>query len=90
MPYDLFAPSLAYINFVNEINLKRPTFIIHDSIEDVDINQIFDIFHAANNIEGQYIVSVLSDKISDSRFDAFKNNSVILELSESDKFFKLK
>lgn len=87
---ELSAFDLAYINFVNEINLKRPTFIIHDSIEDVDINQIFDIFHAANNIEGQYIVSVLSDKISDSRFDAFKNNSVILELSESDKFFKLK
>ncbi|MFL9599498.1 DUF2326 domain-containing protein [Aeromonas dhakensis] len=87
---ELTAFDLAYINFVNEINLKRPTFIIHDSIEDVDINQIFDIFHAANNIEGQYIVSVLSDKISDSRFDAFKNSSVILELSESDKFFKLK
>lgn len=87
---ELSAFDLAYINFVNEVNLKRPTFIIHDSIEDVDINQIFDIFHAANNIEGQYIVSVLSDKISDSRFDAFKNNSVILELSESDKFFKLK
>lgn len=87
---ELSAFDLAYINFVNEINLKRPTFIIHDSIEDVDINQIFDIFHAANNIEGQYIVSVLNDKISDSRFDAFKNNSVILELSESDKFFKLK
>lgn len=87
---ELSAFDLAYINFVNEINLKRPTFIIHDSIEDVDINQIFDIFHAANNIEGQYIVSVLSDKISDSRFDVFKNNSVILELSESDKFFKLK
>ncbi|MBL0551694.1 DUF2326 domain-containing protein [Aeromonas caviae] len=87
---ELSAFDLAYINFVNEINLKRPTFIIHDSIEDVDINQIFDIFHAANNIEGQYIVSVLSDKISDSRFDAFKNSSVILELSESDKFFKLK
>ncbi|MFM4804891.1 hypothetical protein [Aeromonas bivalvium] len=87
---ELSAFDLAYINFVNEINLKRPTFIIHDSIEDVDINQIFDIFHAANNIEGQYIVSVLSDKISGSRFDAFKNSSVILELSESDKFFKLK
>ncbi|WP_193558485.1 DUF2326 domain-containing protein [Aeromonas media] len=87
---ELSAFDLAYINFVNEVNLKRPTFIIHDSIEDVDINQIFDIFHAANNIEGQYIVSVLSDKISDSRFDIFKRNSVILELSESDKFFKLK
>jgi len=86
---ELSAFDLAYIEFVNEASLKRPTFIVHDSIEDVDINQIFDIFQAANRIEGQYIVSVLSDKISDVRFDAFKKDSVVLELSESDKFFKL-
>ena len=86
---ELSAFDLAYINFVNESNLKRPTFIIHDSIEDVDVNQVFDIFQAANNLTGQYIVAVLSDKISDARFNAFKKNSVILELSETDKFFKI-
>jgi len=86
---ELSAFDLAYINFVNEIKLKRPTFVIHDSIEDVDINQIFDIFQAANSIDGQYIVSVLSDKISASRFEGFKKGSVILELSETDKFFKI-
>ncbi|MEE4343514.1 DUF2326 domain-containing protein [Pseudomonas alliivorans] len=86
---ELSAFDLAYIEFVNETKLRRPTFVIHDSIEDVDINQIFDIFQAANNVDGQYIVSVLSDKISDSRFDGFKKSSVILELSETDKFFKI-
>lgn len=86
---ELSAFDLAYIDFVNETKLKRPTFVIHDSIEDVDINQIFDIFQVANSVDGQYIVSVLSDKISASRFEVFKKSSVILELSETDKFFKI-
>lgn len=80
---------LAYIKFVREVGLRRPTFVIHDSIEDVDVNQVYDIFTAANGISGQYIVAVLSDKISDSRFEGLKDGSVILELSEADKFFKI-
>ena len=86
---ELSAFDMAYIHFVNKTKLKRPTFIIHDSIEDVDINQVFDIFQNANKIEGQYIVSVLSDKISDNKFDIFKRDSIVLELSETDKFFKI-
>lgn len=86
---ELSAFDLAYIMFVNEVRIKRPTFVVHDSIEDVDVNQVFDIFQAANKLNGQYIVAVLSDKISDERFSVFKRDSVILELSESDKFFKI-
>ena len=85
---ELSAFDLAYIKFINETKLKRPTFVVHDSIEDVDINQVFDIFQSANRIEGQYIVAVLSDKISDDKFKVFRKKSVILELSESDKFFR--
>ena len=85
---ELSAFDLAYISFVNESKLKRPTFVVHDSIEDVDVNQVFDIFQRANKINGQYIVALLSDKISDERFKEFLNSSVVLELSESDKFFK--
>lgn len=86
---ELSAFDLAYIQFVNATKIKRPTFVIHDSIEDVDVNQVFDIFQAANKLHGQYIVAVLSDKISDDRFSVFKKKSVILELSESNKFFKI-
>ena len=86
---ELSAFDLAYIKFVNKAKIKRPTFVVHDSIEDVDVNQVFDIFQAANKLDGQYIVAVLSDKISDERFSVFKKDSVILELSESDKFFKI-
>lgn len=86
---ELSAFDLAYIEFVHSNKLKRPTFVIHDSIEDVDVNQVFAIFQKANKLEGQYIVALLSDKISDPKFSALIANSVILELSENDKFFKI-
>ncbi|CAI1901509.1 DUF2326 domain-containing protein [Klebsiella pneumoniae] len=86
---EITAFDLAYIKFVDKVKLKRPTFVIHDSIEDVDVNQIRDIFFEANNINGQYIVSILSDKFSeDVDLKMMKNNS-ILELSSTNKFFKI-
>lgn len=86
---ELSAFDLAYIQFVKSTQIKRPSFVIHDSIEDVDVNQIFDIFQKANQLNGQYIVALLSDKLTDPRFNALKENSIILELSESDKFFRI-
>lgn len=86
---ELSAFDLAYINFVNFTKIKRPTFVIHDSIEDIDINQVFDIFQKAEDLDGQYIVALLSDKLSNKRFDTIKSQSIVLELSENDKFFKI-
>ncbi|WP_284892845.1 DUF2326 domain-containing protein [Cobetia amphilecti] len=86
---ELSAFDIGYIEFVNSIGLPRPRFVIHDSIEDVDDNQVFEIFSKANNINGQYIVAVMRDKINSWRFTDFVENSLILELSEDDKFFKI-
>jgi len=86
---ELSAFDLAYIEFVKSSGLKRPSFVVHDSIEDVDVNQVFDIFQKANQMDGQYIVALLRDKISDSRFSSLIASSVVLELSDSDKFFKI-
>lgn len=86
---ELSAFDLAYIEFVEEVKLKRPTFVVHDSIEDVDVNQVYDIFQKADQLNGQYIIALLSDKISDPKFSKFKAESIILELSENDKFFKI-
>ncbi|HGB0738004.1 TPA: DUF2326 domain-containing protein, partial [Salmonella enterica subsp. enterica serovar Typhimurium] len=71
------------------VKLKRATFVIHDSIEDVDVNQIRDIFFEANNINGQYIVSILSDKFSEDTDLKMMMNNSILELSSTNKFFKV-
>lgn len=86
---ELSAFDFAYIKFVTNKGLNRPRFIIHDSIEDVDVKQIIEIFNEANKLKGQYIVSVLSDKISKDSFSEFKSHDVILRLSESDKFFQV-
>jgi len=86
---ELGAFDLAYIEFIKEVKLKRPAFVVHDSIEDVDVNQVYDIFQKADQLNGQYIIALLSDKISDPQFSKFKSESIILELSENDKFFKI-
>ncbi|WP_182074549.1 MULTISPECIES: DUF2326 domain-containing protein [unclassified Serratia (in: enterobacteria)] len=86
---EITAFDLAYIKFVDKIKLKRPTFVIHDSIEDVDINQIRDIFSEANGINGQYIVSILSDKFSEAGDLKLIEENSILELSSTNKFFKV-
>jgi len=86
---ELSAFDLAYIEFVKSANLKRPSFVIHDSIEDIDVNQVYDIFNMANKLDGQYIVALLRDKITDPKFKSLISESVILELSENDKFFKI-
>lgn len=86
---ELSAFDFAYIKFINELNLKRPSFIIHDSIEDVDVNQVFDIFQEANKLDGQYIVALLRDKIATPQFNNMLKDTVILELSETNKFFKI-
>lgn len=86
---EITAFDLAYIKFIDEINLKRASFIIHDSIEDVDINQVRDIFKSANEINGQYIVSVLIDKFSSKKDLNLITENTILELSEDNKFFKV-
>lgn len=86
---EITAFDFAYIKFVNKLKLKRPTFVIHDSIEDVDANQIRDIFNEANSLHGQYIVSILSDKFSNSEDLLFVEENSILELSSTDKFFKI-
>ncbi|MDJ0035343.1 DUF2326 domain-containing protein [Pantoea allii] len=86
---EITAFDFAYIKFVNKLKLKRPTFVIHDSIEDVDANQIRDIFNEANELQGQYIVSILSDKFSSIEDLQFVEENSILELSSKDKFFKI-
>ncbi|MGD6735414.1 DUF2326 domain-containing protein, partial [Photobacterium leiognathi subsp. mandapamensis] len=86
---ELSAFDFSYIKFILDKGLSRPTFIIHDSIEDVDAKQVISIFREANKLKGQYIVSVLSDKISSLEFKEYRDNNIILELSENDKFFKI-
>lgn len=79
---------LAYLNFAKKIGVACPQFIMHDSVEDVHNNQLKTLVDYTSDFEGQYILSVLKDKVDNiGNFDATKH--IVLELNESDKFFKL-
>ncbi|MBU9853033.1 DUF2326 domain-containing protein, partial [Rahnella aceris] len=81
------ALDLAYLALQEEIGSKSLRFVAHDGIEAIHKNQIRILFDIASSIDGQYILAILSDKLSDIDQEFISENT-ILELSEDDKFFK--
>ncbi|MFM5230584.1 DUF2326 domain-containing protein [Aeromonas media] len=80
---------LSYIKTVcDNNNVQRPNFVLHDSIDDIDIHLIRKMFDESIKLSGQQIVSMLSDKLSPEDYQKYKNH-IILELSQDNKFFKL-
>lgn len=77
---------LSYIKTVNEENVNRVNFVLHDSIDDIDIEHIKKIFLESSKLSGQHILSMLSDKLTAEQYNQYKKY-IILELSEDDKFF---
>lgn len=78
----------SYIHTASKLQIKRPLFVFHDSIEDIDQRQIDTIFTEANKLPGQQIISMLSDSLSNEFYEKYLPDTVLL-LSEDDKFFKL-
>src|SRR5690606_16095870 len=85
---EVIAFDFAYIHAVNELKIKRPTFVFHDSIEDIDKKQIKEIFEEANKLPGQQVLSMLSDKIPDDVYDMY-SDKIVLSLDEDEKFFRV-
>lgn len=79
---------LAYIDFINKLKLNFPHFVAHDKVELIDIEKLEALFDISNTINGQFIVPVIYDKIEDI-YDKYKKDHIILELSDSNKFFNV-
>lgn len=79
---------LAYLKYVDYYDIKAPHFIIHDKLENTHINQLRTIFELCANINGQYIVPILKERVSSIDNDIIKQ-ATILELSEENKLFKI-
>lgn len=81
---------LAYIAYLNEIWSHYCKFIMHDSAEDTGSASLDKIFTISNSLgnNGQYIVSILREKILFKWLDFLKEN-IRLELSKENKFFKI-
>ena len=83
---EVIAFDFAYISAVAELNIFRPRFVFHDSIEDIDQKQIQTIFSIAKTLPGQQVISMLSDKFTDEIYEKYLSDIVLL-LSEDDMFF---
>ena len=80
---------LAYIDFITKLNFNFPHFLAHDKVELIDIKKLEILFDISNNINGQFIVPIIYDKIEQNYFEYKKSGYIILELSEEEKFFKI-
>ncbi|HEM3591069.1 TPA: DUF2326 domain-containing protein, partial [Streptococcus suis] len=78
---------LAYQKFSEKINKKVPNFIIHDVIETIDQKALKAIVDIVHDVDCQYIVAVLQEKISEKDFISKEDISVVL--SESERPFKM-
>lgn len=76
----------AYIQFADDLDIKCLHFILHDQLENIHDNQLNTLVEVANNINGQYVVPILRDKIP-ANIDISQYE--VLSLSQNDKLFKL-
>lgn len=83
---EVIAFDFAYIHAVSASGIKRPKFVFHDSIEDIDQKQVEDIFTLARRLPGQQVLSMLSDKFSDEIYEEYSKD-VVLYLDDGDRFF---
>jgi uncharacterized protein YydD (DUF2326 family) len=74
----------AYIIFADYFNIKCLHFIMHDQLENIHDNQLNTLFDVADNINCQYIVPILRDKIP-SNIEV--NRFEVLSLSQDNKLF---
>lgn len=79
---------LSYIKSVFSLDLQRPTFVVHDSIDEVDIKHIRQLFDESIKLSGQQVVSMLVSQLEENDYKNYKDY-IVLELSEEDKYFKV-
>lgn len=84
----IVAFDLAYTSYVVELEIKSPRFVIHDKLENTHINQLKTIFDLCNDVNGQYIIPILRERIDKVDKDII-DKAKILELSTNNKFFKV-
>lgn len=77
---------MAHINLILKYNYHMPHFIIHDKLENIDLNELKGIVSVARSFNGQYIFPILSDRIS---LLGIRKEEIVLTLSSEDKFFKV-
>lgn len=84
----IVAFDLAYMEYASTFNIVAPQFVVHDKMETTHANQLRSVFEICKNIQGQYILPILRERIREIE-DRYVQDAIVLELSTSDKFFKI-
>ncbi len=84
----IVAFDLAYLKYAEEMKIYAPKFVIHDKLENTHINQLRTIFNLCQNIDGQYIIPILRERV-DKLDSELIEKAKVLELSSTNKFFKV-
>ncbi|MGP0584391.1 DUF2326 domain-containing protein [Paenibacillus timonensis] len=84
----IVAFDLAYMKYAKELQISAPQFVIHDKLENTHINQLKTIIEICQDINGQYIIPILRERISEVE-SKYIEQAKVLELSADDKFFRV-
>jgi uncharacterized protein YydD (DUF2326 family) len=84
----IVAFDLAYLKLLENMNTNFPQFIIHDKLENTHINQLTTIFELCSDINGQFIVPILKERI-EKIDNKLLEKATIITLSQESKFFKI-
>ncbi|WP_281649026.1 hypothetical protein [Parendozoicomonas sp. Alg238-R29] len=79
---------MSLVKFNTIFGSKLPKFTIQDYLESADEEKLEKLFNVANSENIQAVVAILNDKLS-FMSSSIKKENTILELSETDKFFKV-
>ncbi|PFR60371.1 DUF2326 domain-containing protein [Bacillus cereus] len=85
----IIAFDLAYLTFSQKKGIAAPKFLIYDKLENTHINQLKTIVNLSQEIDGQLVLPILRERINEIDASLIKK-STIIELSQTNKFFKLK
>ncbi|MHB1105191.1 MAG: DUF2326 domain-containing protein [Lutibacter sp.] len=76
----------AYMKFADSLDIYCLHFVMHDQLENIHDNQLNTLVEVANQLNGQYIVPILRDKVPEnidiSEFE-------VISLSQTDKLFRI-
>lgn len=79
---------LAYLKFLESKDADTCRFQLNDRQEEMHFNTLKKTFEIANSIKGQYVISILKERISMLGEEFIEKNQII-KLSQNEKFFKL-
>ncbi len=76
----------AYIKFADSLEINCLHFVMHDQLENIHDNQLNIIVDVANNLNGQYIVPILRDKVP---VNIDISEYEVISLSQINKLFRI-